>query len=117
MPSSESMTHATLYDLGSHIRCVLHAHSPVIWRQARSLRLPTTDPSVPYGTRRMATEVARLYRETALSETRLLAMGGHEDGVIAFGRSAKEAGTALVEILAKAYEVACVEADGRLCSR
>ncbi len=117
MPSSESMTHAALYDLGSHIRFVFHAHSPVIWRQAQALRLPTTDPSIPYGTRRMATAVARLYRETALSESRLLAMGGHEDGVIAFGRTAEEAGTALIETLARAYETVCGDADGHFCSR
>lgn len=116
MPSSESMTHGALYDLGSHIRFVFHAHSPVIWRRARALRLPTTDPAVPYGTRRMAAEVERLYRQTALAETRVLAMGGHEDGIIAFGRSAADAGTALVILLARAYDTACSEADGRFCS-
>jgi len=116
LPSSESMTHGALYDLGSHIRVVLHAHSPVIWRRARALRLPTTDPQVPYGTRRMAREVSRLYQETALAETRVLAMGGHQDGVIAFGRSAREAGCALIETLAGAYQAACADGRGRLCS-
>lgn len=116
MPSSESMTHGALYDLGSHLRFVFHAHSPVIWRRARALRLPTTDPSVPYGSRRMAAEVARLYRETALPESKVLAMGGHEDGIIAFGRTAEETGTALVALLARAYEQACAEDDGRFCS-
>ena len=45
-PSSESMTHGAIYDLGPHIRCVLHAHSPELWRQARALRIPITDPGV-----------------------------------------------------------------------
>ena len=44
LPSSESLTHGAIYDLTPHIRVVLHAHSPVIWRRARELRLPTTDP-------------------------------------------------------------------------
>ncbi len=116
MPSSESMTHGALYDLGSHIRFVFHAHSPVIWRRARALRLPTTDPAVPYGSRRMAAEVARLYGETALPSSKVLAMGGHEDGIIAFGRNADEAGTALVTLLARAYDQACGETDGRFCA-
>lgn len=116
MPSSESMTHGALYDLGSHIRFVFHAHSPVIWRRARALRLPTTDRAVPYGSRRMAAEVAGLYRETALPETRVLAMGGHEDGIIAFGKSAEAAGIVLIQALARAYDLACREADGRFCS-
>lgn len=114
MPSSESMTHAALYDLGSHIRFVLHAHSPAIWQRAGALRLPTTDPAVPYGTQAMARAVGRLWRETALSETRILAMGGHQDGVVCFGRSAQEAGQALLAALARAHTLACA-ADGGLC--
>lgn len=106
-PSSESMTHAALYDAGPQIRCVLHAHSPTIWGRARELRLPTTDPAVPYGTPDMAAEVKRLYRETVLPERRILAMGGHDDGIIVFGRSPQEAGQVLLTWLAQAYESEC----------
>ena len=114
-PSSESMTHGAVYDLGPHIRFVFHGHCPVIWRRAKALRLPTTDPNVAYGTPEMAREVARLYRSTALPETRILAMGGHEDGVIAFGRDAEEAGQITLRTLAQAYEAACDEAGCGLC--
>ncbi len=107
LPSSEAMTHGAIYDLTPRIRFVLHAHSPVIWQRAATLRLPTTDASVPYGTPAMAREVQRLYRTTALSERRVLAMGGHEDGIIAFGHTCAEAGQALVGELARAYELAC----------
>lgn len=113
-PSSESMTHGAIYDLGPHVRFVMHAHAPVVWRRAARLRLPTTDPSVPYGTPEMAAEVRRLARETSLLERRVLAMGGHEDGVVVFGRTAEEAGTTLLTVVARAYEEACLEA-GRLC--
>lgn len=106
-PSSESMTHGALYDLGSHIRTVFHAHSPTIWRRAALLNLPTTDPRVPYGTQEMAREVGRLYRETALAEVQILAMGGHEDGIVVFGRRAEEAGQVLLAYLARAYEAQC----------
>ena len=107
LPSSEAMTHGAIYDLTPHIRVVLHAHSPVIWRRARALRLPTSDPDVAYGTPEMAGEVQRLYRETPLSELRVMAMGGHEDGVIAFGHTCEEAGHALISQLARGYERAC----------
>jgi ribulose-5-phosphate 4-epimerase/fuculose-1-phosphate aldolase len=103
-PSSESMTHGAIYDLGPHLRCVLHAHSPVLWQQARALRIPTTDPNVTYGTPEMAREVQRLFRETAVVERQILAMGGHEDGIVAFGRSPEEAGQILITELAKAFE-------------
>jgi hypothetical protein len=115
-PSSESMTHGAAYDLGPHIRSVLHAHTPTVWRRARQLRLPITDPRVPYGTTEMAVEVQRLYRETVLPERQILAMGGHTDGIIVFGRSPEEAGRVLLTWLARAYEVECGEADGLLCS-
>jgi len=112
-PSSESMTHGAVYDLGAHIRWVFHGHCPDLWRRARALRLPTTAPDVDYGTPEMAREVARLARETPLLESRVFAMGGHEDGVVAFGRSADEAGAALLSTLAAAWELAF--ADGPLC--
>ncbi|MEM9291934.1 MAG: class II aldolase/adducin family protein [Acidobacteriota bacterium] len=104
-PSSESLTHAAVYDLGPQIRFVFHAHSSVLWRAARALRLPTTNPQVSYGTPEMAAEVQRLYRSTALAESRLLVMGGHEDGFVAFGRTAEEAGQTLLSALAQAYEI------------
>ena len=118
-PSSESMTHGAIYDIGPHIRCVLHVHSPVLWRQARDLRIPTTDPSVTYGTPEMATEVQRLFRESAVVERQILAMGGHEDGVVAFGRSPEETGQVLITELAKAYEAQYLRElpTGRLSAR
>jgi L-ribulose-5-phosphate 4-epimerase len=115
-PSSEAMTHGAVYDLSPSIRWVLHAHSPVLWRRARALRLPTTDPAVPYGTVEMAREVSRLYRATHLEAVRILAMGGHEDGILAYGRTAEEAGTTLMAALARAHEARCLD-EGGLCER
>ena len=116
-PSSESMTHGAVYDLGPQIRCVLHAHCPVLWKRARHLRLPTTNPNVPYGTPEMARDVQRLYRETVLAERCILAMGGHEDGILVFGRSPEEAGGVLLRWLARAYEAVCGEGGVGLCRR
>ena len=115
-PSSESMTHGAIYDLGPHIRCVLHAHSPVLWRRAHALTIPTTAAHVPYGTPEMAYEVQRLYRETVLPERPILAMGGHEDGIVVFGRSTEEAGQVLLKWLARAYQLECAGGDVNLCS-
>lgn len=111
-PSSETMTHGSIYDLSPHIRFVFHGHGAVIWRQAARLGIPTSDPSVPYGTPEMAAEVQRLYRTSALSESRILAMGGHEDGIIVFGHTAADAGQTLMRFLARAYEVTCMAGRG-----
>lgn len=107
LPSSESLTHGAVYDLGPHIRWVFHGHSPVLWRRAAALRLPVTDPRAGYGTPEMAREVERLHRVSTLAELQILAMGGHEDGVVVFGRTAEEAGQVLLRHLARAYETEC----------
>ena len=114
LPSSESLTHAAIYDLAPNVRFVLHAHAPVLWQRSRELRLPTSREDVAYGTQEMAYEVQRLWRETTLQQTQVFAMGGHTDGVIAFGKSCDEAGGALLTLLARAYAEILRE-DGELC--
>jgi ribulose-5-phosphate 4-epimerase/fuculose-1-phosphate aldolase len=101
-PSSESLTHGAIYDIAPAARAVLHGHAPEIWRSARALGIPVTRADAQNGTPGMALEVQRLYRESSLSSTGILAMGGHEDGMIAFGRTAEEAGATLVRHLARA---------------
>jgi len=101
-PSSESLTHGAVYDLDASIGAVFHAHSPAIWRAREALALPTTCAEVPYGTDAMAEEMQRLWRDTDVSTRKVLAMAGHEDGVLAIGESVDAAGQALVSTLARA---------------
>jgi len=115
-PSSESMTHGSIYDLGGQIRFVFHAHCPIIWQNAATLRIPTTREEVIYGTPEMASEIVRLAQEDRLWETQILTMAGHEDGVVSFGRSAEEAGNLMINALAKAY-TARFGKSGQLCRR
>lgn len=104
-PSSEALTHGTLYQADSALRFVMHVHSPEIWRSARALKIPLTDENAAYGTPEMAAEVRRLLGQPSVREGRIFAMGGHEDGLVAFGRTAEEAGTVLVNLLARAFQV------------
>ncbi len=105
-PSSESMTHGTVYDCHPGIRAVMHAHAPEIWRRARRLGLPTTDRAVLYGTPEMAREVRRLFDGSDVLEKGALAMLGHEDGVVVFGETIEAAGARLAALAARAYEMA-----------
>jgi len=102
-PSSESLTHGSVYNTNSEIHVILHVHSPTVWNYAAALGIPITGGHVPYGTPAMAQEVERLFRETNLIEMGIFAMGGHEDGVIAFGRTAEAAGCILMRALAHSY--------------
>ena len=101
-PSSESLTHAALYDADPAIGCVLHVHSPAIWQSREQLGLASTVADVTYGTPAMAAEVTRLYREQALAGHGVLAMGGHADGVLSFGQDPDAAGRELILLLRRA---------------
>lgn len=103
-PSSESLTHGTLYALDDNILWVMHAHSPQIWRNAAALQLPMTG-DVPYGSPEMAAEVRRLYRTTDMPQQRIFGMAGHEDGIVTFGRTAEEAGFVLLGFLARGMQL------------
>ena len=100
---SESLTHGTIYDLVDEARLVIHAHSPHIWRHGAALDLPTTDPTVAYGTPEMAAAVRSSFARTRVRERLIFSMGGHEDGVVSFGRTAEEAGTVMLNYLAWAF--------------
>ncbi len=99
-PSSESLSHAAVYDAHPEVTCALHVHSPDIWQRARDMNIAVTDKAVPYGTPEMAQEVRLHIREMPLPG--IFSMGGHEDGVFTFGRSLAEAGALMVEKLAQA---------------
>ncbi|MEM9598019.1 MAG: class II aldolase/adducin family protein [Acidobacteriota bacterium] len=105
-PSSESLTHAAVYDAVPAARAVLHVHSPELWGGAADLGLQTTGDAIPYGTPEMAAEVARLVVPAggggAPPKTGLFVMAGHEDGVVAWGPSLSAAGTVLVTALGEA---------------
>ena len=103
-PSSESLTHAAIYDIAPAARAVFHVHAPEIWRAAASLGIPVSRPEAQNGTTAMALEVQRLHRESTFASTGILAMGGHEDGVLAVGRTPPEAGEVLVRYFARALE-------------
>jgi ribulose-5-phosphate 4-epimerase/fuculose-1-phosphate aldolase len=104
-PSSEALTHAMLYDQDIGVHVVFHVHSPTIWQAAGSAGLPLTAAAVSYGTPEMAQEVARLFSETDVRQQQLFAMGGHEDGVIAFGSDAQQAGEILLDCLARCRKI------------
>jgi L-ribulose-5-phosphate 4-epimerase len=97
-PSSEALTHAALYQVNAAIRGVVHVHSNAIWSAWRD-RLPTSRDEVPYGTPEMAYEMLRLHKRRALGGQGVIVMGGHQDGVIAFGPSVAEAAGEIIKLL------------------
>lgn len=98
--SSESLTHALIYECDKNCNAVIHVHYADLWKRMM-YNVPTTEKSIEYGTPAMAKEVKRLFVETDLSEQKILVMAGHEDGIISFGKDLEEAGSILMEALRK----------------
>ncbi|MCB1644526.1 MAG: class II aldolase/adducin family protein [Pseudomonadales bacterium] len=97
-PSSESMSHAAVYDACPEVAAVFHAHSPDIWQAVDRLGIAATGAEIPYGTPEMAVAVARLVQ----SASGILVMKGHEDGVLSWGTTGAEAGEILMQALREA---------------
>lgn len=87
--SSEAMTHFMVYSLANSFKAVIHIHHFKMWSVLKD-SLPTSSPNVPYGTPEMAIEVNRLYSETNLSESRIMIMAGHKEGILVFGETLEE---------------------------
>lgn len=100
-PSSETITHAMVYAADPKLKCVLHVHNPLIWRQRSALNLPETAADVGYGSPAMCQAVAELMNQNQ-SRPLTFATAGHEDGIFACGHNLRDAGGLLVSYLAKA---------------
>ena len=89
-PSSESLTHAAVYESDAKAGSVIHCHDSKLWAALLD-RAPTSSNAVEYGTPEMAYEVTRLFRVTDVQSRRILVMAGHEGGIVAFGKDLEEA--------------------------
>jgi L-ribulose-5-phosphate 4-epimerase len=88
--SSESLTHAAVYESDSTARAVIHCHDLKLWT-ALLHKVPTTPEKVEYGTPEMADAVRGLFDNTDVSKKKIFVMAGHEGGVVAFGRDLRSA--------------------------
>src|SRR5207244_13595542 len=88
--SSESLTHAAVYESDAKAGAVIHCHDSKLW-EALLNQAPTSSKAVEYGTPEMAYEVTRLFKLTDVQSRKILVMAGHEGGIIAFGRDLADA--------------------------
>jgi len=103
-PSSEALSHASVYAQDKKILCVIHAHSPEIWQATQALKLAYTPKDIAYGTPEMAYEINQLFNSGKLDQQLLFTMLGHEDGVISFGENFPQAAFSMINTLANAKQ-------------
>lgn len=90
LPSSESLSHFTLYEGSSSINAVIHIHHAKLWHLLKG-KVPTTSPEVTYGSVEMVNEIRSLLSQGLLKSPGVLVMGGHEEGIMYFGKTLYEA--------------------------
>jgi len=90
IPSSESLTHAAVYEADAKAGAVLHCHDSKLWAALLD-RAPSSSEAVEYGTPEMACEVTRLFKVSNVQNRKIFVMAGHEGGIVAFGKDLEEA--------------------------
>jgi hypothetical protein len=103
-PSSEALTHAAIYHAMPAIGCVAHGHSPEIWRSAQALGLACVEEEIAYGTPAMAQAVRAIVETNP--EQGVIAMLGHQDGLLTYGQTPERTCWLMARCLAEAFALA-----------
>jgi ribulose-5-phosphate 4-epimerase/fuculose-1-phosphate aldolase len=94
--SAESLSHAAVYESLPDVGAVVHIHHLDLWQRCLNI-LPTTSTEIEYGTPEMAKAIVQLISEMK-SEEKVIVMGGHREGILAFGSSLEEASSEILKI-------------------
>jgi ribulose-5-phosphate 4-epimerase/fuculose-1-phosphate aldolase len=94
--SSESLSHAAIYEAAPEMNGIIHTHHSKLWKMLKN-KLPTTPPEAEFGTPEMAEEIKKLLDEKEVRIEKIIIMGGHEEGILTFGRNLDEAGEVLLK--------------------
>ncbi len=93
--SSESLSHAVIYENAPLVNAVVHIHNLRLWDNFQK-SLPITDPSASFGTTDMAMEIKKIVTLKPLSET--IIMGGHKEGLITYGKDIERVGEKILNL-------------------
>jgi L-ribulose-5-phosphate 4-epimerase len=102
LPSSESLTHAAIYESDATAGAVIHCHDSKLWAAVLN-EAPTTSKTADYGTPEIANEIMQLFTRTNLRSRKIVVMAGHEGGIVTFGKDLQEAFAVLMRERKKVY--------------
>ncbi len=98
--SSETMSHAVIYQTCPEVNAVIHVHHAALWQQLLH-QIPTTDARATYGSPEMAYSIITLLQNTDLRRRKMFVMEGHPEGIFAFGESLIAATQGLKDLMNK----------------
>jgi len=95
--SAESMSHGAIYAASTEVGAVIHIHNLQLWEKYLDV-LPTTSKEIEYGTPKMAFEISNIMMMPETINKKVFVMGGHKEGIIAFGKTVEEAALAILKL-------------------
>jgi L-ribulose-5-phosphate 4-epimerase len=95
LPSSESLTHAAIYQSNANAGAIIHCHNSELWGTLLH-EAPTTSKTAEYGTPEMAKEIMQLFTRSDAQSRKIVVMAGHKGGILTFGKDLEEAFAVLV---------------------
>jgi len=95
--SSESLTHVAVYEALPEVGAVVHIHCLWLWRILLKI-YPYTSDEIEYGTPEMALAVQQLASGIKSGDENIIVMGGHREGILAFGSNLHEATSQIINI-------------------
>ena len=93
--SSESLSHAAIYEADEEILAVIHIHHMEMWENSLN-KFSTSDPNCSFGTPELAMDIAGLLKDKVTRKNGIIIMGGHPEGILFFGKNLEEAGNTAV---------------------
>ena len=90
IPSSESLTHAAIYEFDAKVGAVIHCHDSRLWAAVLN-QGPTSSKTIDYGTPQLAYEIMQLFKQTDVQSRKILVMAGHTAGILTLGKDLEEA--------------------------
>lgn len=98
--SSESMSHAVIFENCKWVNGVIHVHHLGLWESLLH-QVPTTSKSATYGTPEMAYSIIDLLQNSDLTAQKIFVMEGHIEGIFSFGKDLQDAFDVLFEYYQK----------------
>lgn len=109
--SSETMSHASVYQHSPQVNYVLHIHNIVLFNFLKERNALSTSEHTAYGTVQMAEELGALAAQNPTEAT--IVMRGHEEGILIYGLSIAHIQSQLIFLCQEAKEEKCTHCHGQ----
>lgn len=96
--SSESLSHAAIYDSSDLVNAVIHVHSEILWKKYYNI-LPSASTKAEFGTVQLAEELMQICKNKKVPKKGVILTKGHREGIIAFGKDLSDAGNKILTLL------------------